>query len=123
MLLDPRVQSVIEFMNNSLQQTISLPELAALAYLSPSSFSHLFKAQTGVSPGEYFIRLKMEKARHLLTTSLLSIKEIMALVGCGTRSNFVSQFRRYFEWAPSEYRKRHVLRNRRFSNTATIKVA
>jgi len=122
-LLDPRVQSVIEFMNNNLQQTTSLPELAAVAYLSPSRFSHLFKAQTGVSPVEYFIRLKMEKARHLLTTSLLSIKEIMALVGCGTRSNFVSQFRRYFDSAPSEYRKRHVLRNRRLSKTAFIKVA
>lgn len=122
-LLDPRVQSVIEFMNNNLQRTISLPELAAIAYLSPSRFSHLFKAQIGVSPVEYFIRLKMEKARNLLTTSLLSIKEIMALVGCGTRSNFVSQFRRYFECAPSEYRKRSLLRNRRFSKTAFIKVA
>lgn len=103
---DPRVQSVIEFMNNNLQKTISLSELAAVAYLSPSRFSHVFKTQTGVSPGEYFIRLKMEKARHLLTTSLLSIKEIMALVGYGTRSNFVGQFEKYSDCPPSEYRRR-----------------
>jgi AraC-like DNA-binding protein len=123
MLLDPRVQSVIEFMHNNLQQTIPLPELAAIAYLSPSRFSHLFKTQTGVSPGEYFIRLKMERAAHLLTTTLISIKEIMALVGYDTRSNFVGQFRKYFDCAPSEYRKRALLRNRRFSKTPFIKVA
>lgn len=110
LLCDPRVQSVIEFMNNNLQKTISLPELAAVAYLSPSRFSHVFKTQTGVSPGEYFIRLKMEKARHLLTTSLLSIKEIMALVGYGTRSNFVGQFEKYSDCPPSEYRKRTLRR-------------
>jgi AraC-like DNA-binding protein len=122
-LLDPRVQSVIDFMNINLQETISLPELAAVAYLSPSRFSHLFKAQTGVSPVEYFIRLKMEKAGQLLKTSLISIKEIMALVGYDTRSNFVGQFRKYFDCAPSAYRKRHVLRNRRVSKTPFIKVA
>ena len=117
------MQSVIEFMNNNLQQTISLNELAGVAHLSPSRFSHVFKAQTGVSPGEYFIRLKMDRAANLLTTSLISIKEIMALVGYDTRSNFVGQFRKYFDCAPSEYRKRHVLRNRRSSKTPFIKVA
>lgn len=122
-LCDPRVESVIDSMNNNLQQTISLPELAGVAYLSQSRFSHLFKTQPGLPPGEYFIRLKMEKTRHLLTTSLLSIKEIMALIGYGTRSNFVDQFRRFFDCAPSEYRKRHLLRNHRFAKTHFVKVA
>lgn len=102
---DTRVQIVIDFMTTNLQQRISLRELAAAACLSPSRFSHLFKKQTGLSPGEYLIRLRMEKARDLLTTRLLSVKEVMALVGYDTRSNFVRHFRRYFAFAPSEYRK------------------
>lgn len=106
MLRDPRVQIVIEFMKSNLQRRISLSELAGVANLSQSQFSRVFKIQTGLSPVEYLISLRMEKARHLLTTSLLSIKEVMALVGCESRSNFVGHFRRYFDLAPSEYRKR-----------------
>lgn len=104
---DPRVQIAIDFMSANLQHKVTLNECARVVNLSPSRFSHLFKSQIGVSPGEYLIRLRMEKARQLLTDSLLSIKEIMALVGYGTRSNFVLHFKRFFDFAPSEYRKRH----------------
>ncbi len=103
---NPQVQTVIQCMNSNLQRRISLAELADVANLSPSHLSHLFKTQTGLSPGEYLRRLRMEKARHLLTTSLLSIKQIMAAVGYSNRSNFLRHFKRYFDLAPSEYRKR-----------------
>lgn len=114
LLCDPRVQVAIDFMNGNLQRKVTLSESARVAYLSPSRFSHLFKTQTGLSPGEYLIRLRMEKARHLLTTSLLSIKEVMALVGYGTRSNFVLHFKRFFDCAPSEYKKRRLERRRQW---------
>ena len=39
----------------------------------------------------------MEKASQLLTTTLLSIKEIMAMVGYNNRSNFLRHFRRYYD--------------------------
>jgi transcriptional regulator GlxA family with amidase domain len=93
-------------MNGNLHRRISLTELAAVANLSPSRFSNVFKSQTRLSPGEYLIRLRMEKARDLLTTSQLSIKEVMAAVGYDTRSNFVRHFRKYFDLSPSEYKKR-----------------
>jgi AraC-like DNA-binding protein len=105
-----RMQMVIEFMNTNLRRKVSLSDLANVAYLSPSHFSRVFKIQTGLSPGEYLISLRMEKARDLLTTSLLSIKEVMALVGYETRSNFVRHFRKYFDLPPSEYRKRSFTR-------------
>jgi transcriptional regulator GlxA family with amidase domain len=101
-----RVQIVIDFMNANLHRRIPLTELAGVANLSPSHLSYLFKSQTKLSPGEYLIRLKMETARQLLATSVLSIKQIMAQVGYGHRSNFVRHFRRYFDLAPSEYRER-----------------
>lgn len=101
-----RVQIVIDFMNANLHRRIPLTELAGVANLSPSHLSYLFKSQTKLSPGEYLIRLKMETARHLLATSVLSIKQIMAQVGYDHRSNFVRHFRRYFDLAPSQYRER-----------------
>ncbi|MEK6322206.1 MAG: helix-turn-helix domain-containing protein [Acidobacteriota bacterium] len=110
-----RVQIVIDFMNANLQRRISLTELADAANLSPTHLSRLFKNQTKLSPGEYLIKLRMKKARHLLATSLLSIKQIMALVGYSDRSNFVRHFKRYFGLLPSEYRK-HAFNNHLLQN-------
>jgi len=106
---NPRIQTAIHFMNSHLERQISLADMAAVARLSPSHLSHLFKTQTGLSPGEYLRRLKMEKASQLLTTTLLSIKEIMAMVGYNNRSNFLRHFRRYYDVAPSEYRQRNYI--------------
>jgi transcriptional regulator GlxA family with amidase domain len=102
-----RIQTVIDFMNANLHRKIPLPELAEIASLSTSHLSRLFNLQTGLSPGDYLIKLRMEKARHLLVTSFLSIKQVMATLGYDTRSraNFVDQFKRYFDRTPSEYRK------------------
>ena len=101
---NPRVKVVIQFMEANLQRKISLDELADAANLSRSYLCTLFKAETGLSTGEYLRRLRMEKASRLLATTLLSVKQIMAVVGY--TSNFVRHFRRYFEFTPSEYRER-----------------
>jgi two-component system response regulator YesN len=96
-------------MNSHLERQISLADMASVTRLSPSHLSHLFKTQTGLSPGDYLRRLKMEKASQLLATTLLSIKEIMAIVGYNNRSNFLRHFRRYYDVAPSEYRERNYI--------------
>jgi transcriptional regulator GlxA family with amidase domain len=100
-----RVQIAIDFMKANLHRRIPLAELAEAANLSPSHVSRLFKAQTSLSPGEYLRRLRMEKAGCLVADGLLSIKEIMAMVGYKSKSHFVRDFRSSFRLAPSEYRK------------------
>ena len=102
---DPRVEVVIDFMNANLERKVPLKELANVANLSASRLSHLFKTQTEMSPGEYLIRLRMGKARQLLATSLLSVKQVMAKAGYYNKSHFARHFRRSFHFSPSEYRK------------------
>ena len=102
---DPRVRIVIDFMKANLQRKISLIDLAREVKLSAAHISRLFSIEIGISPSEYLIRLRMERARHLLLTSLLSVKEIMAMTGYGNRGHFVQHFRRYFGLTPSEFRK------------------
>ena len=102
---NPRVRDVTDFMNANLHRRTRLAVLAGAANLSSSRFSRAFKPQTGISPGESLRRLRMENARHLLATTLLSIKEIMAMAGYNSKSHFVRHFRRSFGLAPSEYRK------------------
>jgi transcriptional regulator GlxA family with amidase domain len=102
---DPRIQIVIDFMHTNLHRKISLIDFGTAVNLSTSQLSRLFKTETGLSPIEYLIRLRMEKVRHLLKTTLLSIKEIMALTGYSNRGHFIQHFSRYYGPAPSEYRK------------------
>ena len=102
---DPRVRIVIDFMKANLQRKISLTDLAREVKLSAAHVSRLFSIETGISPSEYLIRLRMERARHLLLTSLLSVKEIMAMTGYGNRGHFLQHFKRYFGLTPSEFRK------------------
>ena len=102
---DPRIRIVIDFLNANLHRRIRLIELAEAAKISPSRLSHLFKSEMGLSPGQYLMRLRMQRASNLLATSRLSVKQIMAMVGYDNKSHFVRHFRRSFGLAPSEYRK------------------
>jgi|SRR6185369_12640159 len=103
---DSRIQTAIEFMETDFQRKISLSDIADAAHLSKSHFSRVFNAQTGGSPGDYLIRLRVEKARELLTSGALSVKEVMTLAGFNTKSNFTRSFKKHFEVAPSQYRRR-----------------
>ncbi|HSB11410.1 MAG TPA: AraC family transcriptional regulator [Blastocatellia bacterium] len=102
---DARVRLVIGFMNENLHRGIPLTDLAELTNLSPFRLSHVFKTQTGLSPGEYLRRLRMEEARDLLATSLLSVKQIMAMAGYNNKNHFTRHFKRSFGVVPSEFRK------------------
>ena len=102
------MSAVIDFMKANLHRSVTRAELAAVVNLSPSYVSYLFKAEVGVSPGEYLIRLKMEKAGELLRTTFLSIKQVMAEVGYNNKSNFGRSFKLRFHVSPSEYRQ-HAL--------------
>ena len=102
---DPRIRIVLDFLNANLHRRIRLTELAEAAKISPSRLSHLFKTEMGLSPGQYLMRLRMQKAGTLLATSRLSVKQIMAAAGYDDKSLFVRHFRRSFGLAPSEYRK------------------
>ncbi len=103
---DSRIQTAIEFMETNFQRKISLSDMADAAHLSKSHFSRVFNAQTGCTPGDYLIRLRVENARELLMRGSLSVKEVMTLAGFNAKSNFTRSFKKHFDVAPSEYRRR-----------------
>jgi len=99
-----RIKRVIERMQGDPSRTFSLGEMAESVNLSPPYFCYLFKTITGVPPAKYLKTLRMQEAATLLTTTFLSVKEIVSRVGCTDESHFVRDFKRLYGVTPSEYR-------------------
>ncbi|HXF38089.1 MAG TPA: AraC family transcriptional regulator [Blastocatellia bacterium] len=104
---DSRVRDVVDFMKANLHSHVTLSDLAEVVNLSTSHISYLFRTHVDTSPIEYLVRLRMERARELLATTYLNIKEIMVAVGYShnNRSGFLDHFKRYYKLTPTEYRK------------------
>jgi AraC-like DNA-binding protein len=107
---DARVKAGIDFMNANFHRKIALDEIADVVNSSSANFRHLFKIETGITPVEYLIRLRMKKARELLKTTFLSVKQVMAASGYNSKSHFTRHFKRRFSVTPSEYRKQFATR-------------
>lgn len=99
-----RVKKVMELMQGDPSRSFSLGQMAESVNLSPPYFCYLFKSVIGVSPARYLKSLRMEQAAALLTTTFLSVKEIVSRVGCTDESHFVRDFKRIYGMTPSEYR-------------------
>ena len=106
-----RVKRVIEMMQGDPSRTFSLGKMAQSVNLSAPYFCFLFKSITGVSPAKYLKALRMQQAAMLLTTTFLSVKEIVSRVGLADESHFVRDFKRFYGRTPSEYRHRAFFRS------------
>jgi transcriptional regulator GlxA family with amidase domain len=105
-----RVEAGIEFLGANFHRKIALDEIAAVVNISVEHFSRIFKIETGITPIDYLIKLRIEKASQLLKSSFLSVKEVMASVGYNSKGHFTHHFKRQFGITPSEYRKRFFRR-------------
>jgi transcriptional regulator GlxA family with amidase domain len=98
------VQTVIALMRDGLHQEIPVCQMAHRVNLTASHLSRLFKAETGLSPNKYLKVLRMEKAKVLLESTFLNIKEIMNKVGVRDESHFVRDFKNICGKTPGQYR-------------------
>lgn len=97
--------AVIDFMRQHIQGGVPLRDVAKVAGLSVARFSALFKAQTGVPPGDYYLRLRVQAACRLLDTTPLTVKEIAATVGCADPYYFSRLFHKVMGMPPTIYRR------------------
>ncbi|MEH1913155.1 helix-turn-helix transcriptional regulator [Nostoc sp.] len=69
------------------------------------SFCRWFKRLIGLSPHQYVIQCRIERAKFLLTYTQLPIIEIALQVGCSSQSNFTTLFRQHIGITPKAYRE------------------
>lgn len=99
------INSVIEYLNECYNKDFCMEDIAKIANLSPYHFIRVFKAETGKTPYEYLIGIKIEKAKKLLEVKERSITEICFLCGFSNLSHFSAVFKKKVGLSPMEFRK------------------
>jgi len=104
-VIDPRVRTVEALMHRAMHRKLPLRDLAAGIGLSVSRLGHLFRSELGTTPKRHLKAARLAKAKELLETSTLSVKEVAARVGLDDVARFISDFRRRFGLTPRQYRR------------------
>ena len=103
--MDPRVERVIVLIRENYSRKLTLAEMAETINLSRFRLSHLFKVDTGTSPERFLTRVSLEKAKHLMETEFLTVKEVMIQVGISDASYFTRRFKEANGVTPGRYRR------------------
>lgn len=93
-------------MRDDVRGELSLGEFAQSVNLSVWRLCHIFKSDVGMPPIRFLRQLRMERAKDLLESSFLSVKEIAFQVGLNDESHFVRDFKATYGYSPALYRSR-----------------
>ncbi|KUJ70042.1 AraC family transcriptional regulator [Streptomyces albus subsp. albus] len=88
-----------------LDQPISLRQLANQESMSIRTFTRRFREEVGVSPGQWLVRQRVERARHLLETTELSVDQVARDAGFGTAASMRQHLQTALGVSPTAYRR------------------
>ena len=103
-----RLRRVIHYIQDHLDQDLTLAQLGTVVCMSPFHFARLFQRSTGVSPHQFVVRARIDRALVLLAAREPSIAEIARAVGFRTPSHFATVFHRMTGTTPRAYRARQI---------------
>lgn len=95
------VNAITEFINTNFMQDLSLEIISQNMYLSPAYISKLFKEETGESPINYLIKVRLSRAKDYLMVGNSTIKEVAHAVGYDDAYHFSKLFKKYYGYPPS----------------------
>jgi AraC family transcriptional regulator len=94
------LQQVTEYIHEHLHQDLKLVEIAAIVQISPYHFLRLFKQRMGITPHQYILQRRIEKAKYLLQNSEFSIADIAMQTGFCDQSHLTRYFKRIIGTTP-----------------------
>jgi AraC-like DNA-binding protein len=100
-----KVEAILEYINEHLNEDLSLENLSNKFYLSKYYISHLFKDNTGFSVNEYIISRRILKSRELLKQNI-PVLEVSEMVGFNNQCHFIRTFKKLVGISPKQYAKR-----------------
>jgi AraC family transcriptional regulator len=99
-----QLQQVIDYIHTYLNRDLSLAELASVINISPTYFAGLFKQAMGISPHQYVIQQRVERAKLMLSKTDLAIADIALQLGFSSQSHLTQQFKRVTGMTPKQIR-------------------
>jgi AraC-like DNA-binding protein len=102
-----RIGKAIAFIENNYQNDIYIQQLSEMSFMSIRNFQRIFKDSTGLSPNDYLLDFRIQKASILLTESDSAIYDVSAQVGIPDWFYFSKAFKRKFGVSPLKFRKQH----------------
>jgi AraC-like DNA-binding protein len=98
-----------QFIENNFQFPIKIYDIADSLSLSPNYLANIFKQELGLSPKQYLIEYRIQKACQYLSSSDSLIKDIAKRVGYKNPLHFSNEFKRIKQVSPTEYKKHNQL--------------
>ena len=97
--------STRQWMSTRLGEPVDLRALAAHAQMSVRTFTRRFREETGLSPGQWLLRERVEHAKHLLETTELPVERVAGEAGFGTTASLRQHLHAAVGVAPLAYRR------------------
>ncbi|WP_036714910.1 AraC family transcriptional regulator [Paenibacillus ehimensis] len=102
-VIQQQVEQAIRWLTLQYYQPISIEQMARTLGYHRTHLSKMFKQHTGLSPMQFLLKIRMERAK-LLLQGPLTIEQVASSVGFGDALYFSKQFKKYYGRSPSEYR-------------------
>lgn len=99
-----RIHEVISLMEQNLEEPLKLTELAHYVNISQRQLERLFKQYTGSTPLRYYLNIRLDRARGLVTQTELSLAEIAQACGFNSAEPFTRAYKKRFGLLPSKDR-------------------
>ena len=101
-----QLRAVLDRIASQLGENVSLLTLAQQAHVSPFHFARLFSATVGMSPHQFVLRLRLERAFSLMKAGTMPLAQIAAECGFHDQPHFTRAFHRVFRTTPATYLRR-----------------
>lgn len=97
-----------QYMDENFDQGITVSEAASYVFLSQGYFTRAFRDETGISPMNYLMKKRIEKACKLLKNNEIKVSAISLQSGFSSPQRFNVAFRKQMGMTPMEYRKKYL---------------
>lgn len=101
------IEKIETFVKQHLSHKLSVAQLADLNHMSSGHFNELFLQQTGLSPYQFIMKTRLEKAHNLIIGTTKPLSWISHEVGFNSQSALTHAFVKHFGYAPRQLRKQH----------------
>ncbi|MCK6264337.1 AraC family transcriptional regulator [Vibrio sp. ZSDE26] len=101
------LELIDRYIEQHLSRKISVAQLAGSVFLAESQFHHLFKEQMGITPHQYVLGKRIDRAKSLIEKGCYSLGQVAELTGFSGQSTFAHTFSRLQGMSPRQFKNIH----------------